>query len=197
MGQGSYVFCEWDSVRKTNSDFQLALKALDDQIIQKCSREWAPRAFGGLNPQGNEFGRTSILPEIFDNSLGANLIHYRQRLLAAGNQILLQGNGTGAVLPEDIKVAWAGLAFPNEQMNITEIRFQIGDKKYGRINIEELANYDKPALVFEEGFILDEEQSFDLWGYVREPDFQRIVPLGAMYYKYIDKVLGTVGAAIT
>jgi len=197
MGQGGLIFCEWDSVKKEFPDFQRAFAELEADMVAKCDAEWMPKSYGYMTPGANQYGATSILPEVFRGFNTAIMAHWRQLITSTGNQLLIYGNGTGAIMPEDIKVAWLGLAFPNKQQNITELRWQISDKKYGRINIEEIKSYNKPALIFEEGFVLNEEESFDLWGYVEEADFQRIVMLGALYYKTIDRVLGLCGAAIT
>jgi hypothetical protein len=99
-----------------------------------------------------------------------------------------------------------GFAFPNKEQAITEIKMQIGDRKFGRINLEELRGYNKPAVILEEGFTIDEEESFELYGYVEGPIpvahdgftgiYQRIVPIGFCCYKIIDKVLGNCGATI-
>jgi len=99
-----------------------------------------------------------------------------------------------------------GLAFPNKEQHITEIKFQIGDRKYGRINLEEMHAYNKPVIIFEDGFILDEEESFELYAYVEGPlpnqlpfiqgVYQRVVMIGAAYFKVISKVLGNCGAVI-
>ena len=132
---------------------------------------------------------------------------WRQLITASGNMVLLHGAGAGDTIAEDFKVAWIGLAFPNKQQHITEIKFQIGDRKYGRINLEEMLVYNKPAVIFEEGYTIEEEESFDLYGYVRGPIpthhdgyigiHQRIVMLGAAYYKVKDKILSNCAAAIT
>jgi len=208
MGQGGYIFCEWDAVAEQYPNFQMAFASLEDLMIRKCSAEWAPKQFGKLTPNAGQYGRTSILPALFWDHNGARLTgSWRQLYTTAGHQLLLSGNpAAGYVIPEDMKVAWIGLAFPNKQQHISEIRFQIGDRKYGRINLEEMRIYNKPALIFEEGFIIDEEQSFDLHGFVEGPIaiaapfitgvYQNMVMLGAAYYKIIDKVLGNCGAAI-
>ena len=100
-------------------------------------------------------------------------------------------------------------------MHITEIRFQIGDRKYGRINLEQFRIFNKPAIIFEEPFIIDEETSFHLYGYFEGPipaspfsptltvdgsttyvAYQRIVMLGEACYKTIDRALGNCGAAM-
>jgi len=210
MGQGSYVICEWDSVQRQDANFQAALRSLESQLITKCDLEWAPKRFNmakPLSPGTENYGRTTILPALFDDHNGVQMATWRQLFTTAGHQTLIAGSGAGNTLPEDFKVGWVGLAFPNKNQHITELKWQIGDRKYGRINIEELKGYNKPAIIFEEGFIIDEEQSFELYGYVEgpipvHPDgytgvHQRIVMLGAAYFKVIDKVLGNPGSAIT
>lgn len=118
-------------------------------------------------------------------------------------------------MPEDWKTGWLGLAFPNKNQHITEIRFQIGDRKYGRINLEEMHLYNKPAIIFEEPFIIDEDTSFHLYGYFEGPipespfsptlsiegvdtyvQHQRVVMLGMANYKMVDRALGNTGATI-
>ena len=223
MGQGLFCICEADSINKENSMFQQSMKRLDEMAINKCNMDWKPRSFNSakaMTGDGGFYGRTTILPALFDgNGLvplnitfggGSPVATYRQRFTAASttaaDTILLQGVGAGETIPEDFKVAWAGLAFPNKNQHITEIKYQIGDRKYGRINIEEMQCYNKPAIIFEEGYILDEEESFHLYGYVEGPVptfhdgwsaiYQRIVPLGAAYYKVVSKILGQPGTAI-
>ncbi len=211
MGQGGFIFAEWDSVTKEFPDFQRAFAELESDVIEKCTNDWFPKktpeqAFGYLTPEPGQFGRTSILPAIFRGFgqvaatppvAGVNsLIHWRQNITATGLQTLITGVRTGDVLPEDFKVAWIGLAFPNKQMQISELKWQISSDKYIRVNIEELMSYNKPALIFEKGYILNEEEAFELFGYVEHADYQRIVMLGSAYYRVIDKVLGDCGAAI-
>lgn len=173
-------------------------------MIGKCNVEWSPKTFSGALALGeNQYGRTTIMPRLFNGVLGVSLATWRQRLTTVGDQVLLTGAGAGNVLAEDFKVAWMGLAFPNKIQHIKEIKFSIGDRKYGRLNIEDLESYNTPALVFEEGFTIDEEQSFELDVYADiDPlrttvgEWQRIVMLGAAYYKIIDKLLGVPGAVI-
>lgn len=203
--------CEWDSVKKEFPDFQRAFAELEEQALQKCTNDWFPKktveeAFGGLTPESGQFGRTKILPALLRGFgqvaatppvAGTNsLIHWRQNLTSTGHQTLLMGVRTGNVIPKDFKVAWIGLMFPNKQMNISELKWNISQGKFIRVNIEELMSYNKPALIFEKGYILNEEEAFELYGYVEHPDYQRIIMLGAAYCKIIDKVLGAPGAAI-
>ena len=192
-----YIFCEWESIQDEYKNFQIALQKGENKMIQKCNAEWAPKTFGYLTPSEGQYGRTTILPELFDNWNAVQMAHWRQQFTTAGHQLIIAGAGAGNTLPEDLKVLWTGLAFPNKQMNISEVKWYIGDRKYGRLNLEEIHSYNKPAIIFQEPFIIDEETTFELYGYLEEADFQRVVMLGATYYKYIDKVLGNCGAAIS
>ena len=231
MGQGGYIFCEWDSIAKEYPDYQRAFAELEANVINLANRSWSPKTFGGLSPNSEQYGRTSILPALFDPnpntyngaqfggaaSAGYQIPprYWRQAFTQTGHQILIQGRGAGETIPEDFEVAWMGLAFPNKNQHITEIRWQTSDRKYVRVNIEEMHAYNKPAIIFEEGFPLKEEQSFELYGYFEGPipagpndptvtvdnvatdcAYQRIVMLGAAYYRVVDKVLGTCGSAI-
>lgn len=215
MGQGMYIFCEQDSIAKENSAFKASLASLEQEMILKCNADWAPKTFNPDQPTGGNdyWGRTTILPALFRGTFLGGVVGtiltgtWRQRFNTVGHQLLLSGRNAGYTIPEDFKIAWAGLAFPNKNQHITEIRFQIGDRKYGRIDLEEMLVYNKPALVFTEGFTIEEEQSFDLYGFFEGPiptDVsgyasinQYVIPLGFAAYKFIDKTLGDTGAAIT
>lgn len=215
---GGYVLCEWNSVQRDYPQFQATFAALENELIRTTNMDWSPKTFGYMLPSSDQYGRTTILPSAFRGFgmvysttpvAGTNFMpHWRQTLTSTGHQTLIMGERNGNLIPEDIKIAWLGLAFPNKQQHLTEIRFQIGDRKFGRIDLEEMRAYNQPALIFEEGFVLDEETGFDLYGYVEGPIptdlwgpdtpciYQSIVMLGAMYYKNINKVLGNTGTVI-
>jgi len=205
------------SVQKDYPNFQSAFRDLESKLIGKCNYDWKPKTFGALALSGDQYGRTTIMPELFNDWAGRSMnstrsillggATYRQLFTTAGNQTLMSGSGASNTIPEGFKIALMGFAFPSQNQHITEIKMQIGDRKYGRINLEEMHLYDQPAIIFEEGFEVNEEEAFDLYGYVEGPIptaignytgvWQRIVPIGAAYFKYYDKVGGATGAAIT
>jgi len=213
MGQGGYIFCELDSIQKSYPRFQQSLKDLEAKTIQKVATDWFPKlstqqVFAKIMSNEDPLGRTTILPACFDDHSSAPMISgtWRQLFTVAGHQMVIQGVGSGETIPENMKISWFGLAFPNKEQHLTEIRWQLSDRKYGRINLEEMHLYNKPAVVFEEGLILDEEEAFHMYGYIKGPIPTHhdgyvglhcsIVMLGALYYDKIDKVLGNCGAAI-
>jgi hypothetical protein len=216
MGSGQYVICEQSAIQKEYPNFRAAFIALENQILSQCNYDWKPKSFGALALNGDQYGRTTIMPELFDDHSGNPMdstraiasggATFRQLFTTAGDQTLMTGNRSGNTMPRDIKVALMGFAFPNSIQRISEIKMQIGDRKFGRIDLEEIKTYDEPAVIFEEGYEIDEETSFELFGYVQGPIptalggyagiWQRIVPIGATYFKYYDRVGGATGSAI-
>ena len=82
-------------------------------------------------------------------------------------------------------------------INISEIKFQISDRKIGRINIEEAFAYENPAIIFEDGLILDEETGFTLYAYVLSRGDIRLCPIGFQLNRVPNKLMTTnTGAAL-
>lgn len=210
MGSGDYVIAEWKSTQRLDVGYQQKLRSAEDNFVAHLEQVWGKTFSRGLTPKGdNQFIRTTILPQLFDNWLGVPMTTWRQAFTVTGHRTIINGRGSGNIIPEDWAVLWTGLALPNKNQHITEIKVQIGDRKYGRIDLEEIHQYDIPVVIFEEPFTVDEETAFDLYGYIEGelPDngpggaadtlYQRIVMTGCAFARVIDRALGTVGAAIT
>ena len=211
MGQGGFSIVEWNAVAKADPKFQDTFIKCENELISLCDQSWAPKKLGYLAPSAQQYGRTTIIPRLFANALGpgvAPLQTWRQAYIATGHQIICQGNGTGSTIPEDFKIGWVGLAFPNKSQQFSELIWQIGDQRFGRINIEEIRDYKYPAIIFDDSFTIDEETSFILSGFLEGPIpengpgaqvnrvYQRVVMLGSAYYRQVDRVLGNTGAVI-
>ena len=204
-----YVIVECDKIKQTFPEFQQTLRELEARILENTVSVWAGLNYGGLTPRDKQFGRTTFLPQLFADEAGDVMdsahtvadwgrnsfrILYTSLLPAAnaipGWKTILQGGGTPiGVTPEDIRMAWAGLAFTTQSIHVTKIRFEVGDTRYPIMDIEEVNAYDKPALIFEEGFEIPEEANFKLRGWFEASGKQRIVPLGFVYYRRKDSVL--------
>ncbi len=187
----SYVICEYEKVKQNFPEFKATMEALSTQLRALCAADWSPKSFGGLTPTGGQFGETTILPAMFRDQtmVAANAgnmdtwnqtltLTNAQRLLGGAHQIIMSGSGGGGIILEDYKIGLAGIAFLDKAIRISEIKMQISDKKMPRINIEEALAYNNPAIVFENGYILDEETGFDLSAYVTTQGPQRIKLLG-------------------
>lgn len=179
----SYVICEYDKVKQQFPEFKATMTKLATDLRAKCAADWSPKTFGGLAPTAGQFGETTILPALFrDDTMTAanagNMITWEQWLNTLGHRTIMSGSGTGGIILEDYKIGLAGIAFLDKAIRISEIKMQISDKKLPRINVEEALAYNKPAIIFETGYILDEETGFDLYAYVTTRGPQRIKLLG-------------------
>jgi len=204
-----FVFAECNKIRAEYSEFQNTLRELEARVMENTKGVWPGMTYGGLTPREKQFGRTTFLPQHFadeNNDVldGAHLpadwgrnnfrILYTALLPAAGVipgwKTILQGGGAPiGVTPEDVRMAWAGLAFTTQSIHVSKIRFEIGDTRYPIMDIEEMHAYEFPTMIFEEGFEIPEETHYLLRGYFEATGKQRIVPLGFIYYRRKDTVL--------
>ncbi|OGD45941.1 hypothetical protein A3K79_03575 [Candidatus Bathyarchaeota archaeon RBG_13_46_16b] len=195
-----YVICEYEKVRQWMPEFASAMAQLKNDLIAKASDEWNPLTYGGMQPRSGQFGESTIMPNLFNGLQAAYqpLPTWYQWLNATGHQTIMTGTGTGGSIHEDYMIGLAGLVFLSKAIRISEIRMQIGDKKIPRINIEEAFAYNKPAVVFEQPFIIDEETGFDLYAYVLSQGPERIKLLGLEMNRVPNKLqVSNTGVALT
>ena len=219
---GDYIICEYEKVKTEFPYFKGIMSTLRGNLIARAERKWGLRWAGarkiseaaargvGLSLPGpgldvdvdkGEFGETTILPSLFRDitmtaAASGQMVTWNQWLTATGSQTILSGSGTGGTILEDYMVGLAGLAFLDKAIRVSEFKMQISDKKLPRINIEEALAYNKPAVVLEEGFILDEETAFDLIANVTTQGPQRIKLIGLQLNRVKDKLLTNTGAAL-
>lgn len=195
---GGYILCEYEDVKKEFPEYQAIMNKLEVDLIEKSRVDWDPLQYGGIKPSSGQFGKSTIIPSLFADINGTQMITWEQELTAAqtGHQLLMVGSGAGHLIFEDYKVGIAGLAFLEASPKVSEIKIYISDRKLPRVNIEEAWAYEKPAVIFEDAYILDEEQTFELYGFVECPGIQKIKLIGLETNKVTDKMLTQPGAAL-
>lgn len=181
---GKYVLCSLDDL-KDQPEFTSAFEKLKAVAVRKASQLWPGMTLGGMFPKDNQFGITTCLPKFFTGFAATTLTTFRQNFTSTAWQ-----NIFNMTLAEDIIIGMMGFAITGSAVNVTELRSEIGDVKYPRINIEEIQAYDKPAVIFRQGIICPEEKSFLVKGYIEATGYQRIVPVnGFVLYKKKDDVI--------
>jgi hypothetical protein len=197
-----YVICEYSKIRQYMPEFANTMAQLKSDMITKASAQWDPRTYGGLKAASDQFSESTIMPELFNGLETANqpLVTWSQTIAAGhtGHQTLMTGTAVGGSIYKDYMIGLAGLALLSKAPRISEIRLQIGDRKVARINIEEAFAYDKPALIWEQPFVIDEEEGFSLYAYVLCSGQIRIKLLGIEMNKIPNKLqVSNTGAALT
>lgn len=193
-----YVICEYEKVKANFLEFANTMAKLRTDLVAKASAKWDPKTFGGMAPKTGQFGETTIIPCLFNGYLGSGvgtqLTQWHQELdttiggTIPGSNVLIDGVVAPGSIPEDYMIGLAGLAFLDKAIKVSEIKMQIGDKKIPRINVEEAMVYNKPCIVFEQGFILDEEEGFELIGYVTSEGIQTIKLIGLQLNRVPNKM---------
>ena len=198
---GGYIICEYEKVKEQFPEFKAVMNELKTRLVEEASAAWGISAEKFTLKNGH---LTTIIPALFRGQqtvagvLGAQLTTWEQWFNATGSQTIMTGAATGGTIYEDYKVGLAGLVFLDKAIRISEIKMQISDKKLPRINIEEAMAYEKPAIVFEEGYMLDEEAAFELVGYVMTQGPQTIKLIGFQLNRIPNKLQVTdTGAALT
>jgi len=191
-----YVITEYEKVRETFPQFGQVMKQLKTDLITKAIGDWANKKYGGMYPEAGEFGISTIIPSLFRNMGNTTLTDWEQWLTGTGHQTVMSGSNNGNIY-EDYKVGICGLAFLSKATRISEFKMQISNKKLPRINIEEVGVYNKPAIVWEKPYILDEETGFHLYAYVKTQGPQMIQLIGAQVNRVPNKLQVTnTGAAL-
>lgn len=179
-----YVVCELKKLKTEYPEFVEATKKLQTKAIERAKEIWPGYTYGGLFPGPKQFGITTALPKFFGSTTTA-LKTFRQNFTSTGWQDIFN-----LTVQEDVIIGGMGFAITSPTVNITELRMEIGDVKYPRINIEEMQCYDQPAVVFKQGWYAQEERSFLLRGYVEATGYQRVVPINSfVLYKKKDDVI--------
>jgi len=180
----SLVIGELDKIQEL-PEFQRGLDALVNAAKKRAEEIWPGYTYGGMFPGNKQYGMTSALPKFF-GSTTTHLKTFRQNLGSANEwQSIFD-----LTVQEDIIIGMMGVAITSPTVNITELRAEISDKKYPRINIEEMQSYERPAIMFKQGLIGVEEEAFKLRGYKTAAGYQRVVPIGSfVLFKRKDLVI--------
>lgn len=202
MQTNGYVLCEYSKIKEDFPGFGDMMASLEMSLRSKAADDWSPLSYGGTKPMAGQFGKTTVMPEMFVGfggfGTGTQLTTWNQLFTTTGDNVLIEGNATGGSIPEDFKLGFAGLAFLDKAVKVSEIKLQIGDKKLPRINIEEARAYEQPCIIFENGFVADEETGFELKGYVECRGYQRIKLIGMQLNRVPNKLqVSLTGATIS
>jgi hypothetical protein len=183
-----FVICEYEKVRQTLSEFAGSIATLEANLAAMCANEWG-MSYGGIFPRAGQFGKSTIMPGLFYGfgQVAPTLTTWQSYATATGNQGILAGSNSGNIF-EDYKVGIAGFAFLDKTQRITELKFEIGDSKFPRINIEESFVYNKPAFIFETGLIIDEETQLDVHAYFESMGPYKFAPLGIQMNRIPNKL---------
>jgi len=190
----SYVIAPLSLVKGEGAypEFADVLKSVQDAAISRAKEIWKGYEQGGLYPGDKEFG---VCP-----FRAREMAHDVSSTTLSGTYSFRKNFGTTAwhtifdySVREDIIHAFAGFMITDEVLRLLELRFEIGDRKYPIIDIQEAKGWGSFAILFKEDvgkeLIAQEETSVYVRGYIESTGYQNIVPLGFQLYKRKDLVI--------
>lgn len=202
-----YQIYEAREIAEESPEYQ---KILDDfrADVQEIAATEFNKPYGGMFPASDEFGETTILPKFLANG-GASLVTFCQELDLT-DALFNPSAGTSpawidilnGTLDEDVMIGIIGFVIDpckvgtdSTTVDVTELRMEIGDKKFPRLNIEEIHGYEQPVLILEQGAMILPEKPYLLRGMIAPPGVsitssaQRVVPIGVAEWKRTDLVI--------
>ncbi len=189
----SYIIAPLDKVKETFPEFRDALGDLQQAVIKRAEQIWPGFTFGGLTPRQKEFGLTTILPrEIF----GKGTQTWLQNFAAPGSWT----NIFSYSVPVDEIHGFGGFAFTEPTLSFSQLRWEIGDRKFPIVNVEESRSFVNVAGGFAvvvksdrgKEMIADERTAVLVKGFQERGTSgirQRIVPIGLMAFRRVDIVI--------
>ncbi len=187
VGPGALVKGEnnWD-------EYLGVLRELQQKTIERAGQIWEGYSFGGIMPGDRQFGMTNLRPEEMAHDVTASSVSgtasFRKSFTATGWTTLFD-----YVVRDDTVHGLAGFNFPDETLRITKLRWEIGDRKFPIIDVQEAIGWGSFHILFKadqgKELVATEKQRVYVRGYVEATGSQRIIPVGLMLYRRIDLVI--------
>lgn len=189
-----FVFAPLDAVKSPGQypEYVDVLKAVQDAGITRAKELWGGFSQGGLTPGEKQFGiipmrMNEMANDVTSSTLSGSYSFRKSYTAGAWRNIF------NFTTREDTIHALAGFAFADDVLRFSQIRWEIGDKKYPIIDLQLAQTFPGFALVFKEDvgkeIIIEQEQSVLVKGYCESTGPQRIVPIGFMLFKRKDLVI--------
>lgn len=169
------VIVEYKKIRTAYPEFVSSWEATKADVIQKAQAAWGLK-YGGLFPESGQFGETTIRPRFF-SAFGTTTGRetWNRNLGTAGWNTVIDDK----TVIEDVYIGLMGFLFPNASNRVSHIRLEAGKRKLPVINLEgEIDVMEEPAVIFETGIVIPEEDSVKLRVYATRLGHNVIKPLG-------------------
>lgn len=176
----------WNAYIGMMQDLQLA-------IIDRSKTIWKGYEAGGILPGKDQFGLCPLRANEMAHDVSANTLSgtysFRKNLPTAGVWHTIFDYS----LRDDVVHGFAGFAITDEILKILQFRFEMSDRIYPIIDVQEAKSWGSFAILFKvdrgHELVVEPRQRVYVRGYVEATGYQTIVPLGMQAYKTKDLVI--------
>ncbi len=190
----TYIIAPLDKIKGEGGfpEYASVLKDLQDAAIERAKQIWKGFDFGGLYPGDNQFGicplRANEMAHDVTSTTLSGTYTFRKTFAATGWRNLFDYS-----VRDEIIHAFAGFMITDEINRVLETRFELGDRKYPILDLQEARGWGTFAIVFKEDkgkeLIAQERTSVLFKVYADSIGVQTVVPLGFQLYKRKDLVI--------
>lgn len=168
------IIIEYSKVKKDFPEFQAAYTETLNKAKKDVQSAWG-LSDGGLFPGANQYGITTIRPRFVQlGTTSGKIESWNRNLATVGWQDFVDNT-----VIEDVYIGILGFQFPNVSQRCGAIRIEAGKQKFPVINLEgEMDVMSEPAVMFETGIIIPEEEAFKLRVHAVTKGYNIIKPLG-------------------
>lgn len=168
------VIMEYSKIKKEFPEFLAAYSETLAKGKRDVKDAWGLND-GGLFPGANEYGVTTIRPRFVQiGTTSGKIESWNRNLATIGWQDFVNNN-----VIEDVYIGIVGFSFPNVSQRCGAIRIEAGKQKFPVLNLEgEMDIMSEPAVIFETGIIVPEEEAFKLRVHAVTKGYTTIKPLG-------------------
>ena len=189
-----YIIAELAKVKGEGQypEYEDVLKAVQDAAYQRASDIWEGYEPGGLMPGPRQYGvgplRKNDMARDTTDSTPSGSYSFTKTLAATGWQDLLN-----YTVRDNMIHAFAGFSFTDQTLRVTQLRVEIGDRRFPIWDIQEAQLYDRFALVLKEDeakeLIANPQERVLVRIYAESTGNQRVVPIGLSLFKTANLVL--------
>lgn len=170
----SPIIMEFSKVKKEYPEYMSAYDATLVDAKRQVSSAWGLKD-GGIFPGANEFGVSAIRPRHVQlGTVTGKGETWNRNLATVGWQDVINNN-----VIEDVYIGVLGFILPNISQRVASIRFEAGKQKFPVVNLEgDIEIMSEPAVIFEKGIIIPEEEPLLLRVNAVTKGYNVIKPLG-------------------
>ena len=189
-----YIFAELQKVKGEGQypEYEDVLKAVQDAAYARAGDIWEGYEPGGLTPGPKQFGvgplRKNDMAGNTTDSTPSGSYTFTKAITATGWQDIFNYN-----VRDNMIHAFAGFSFTDQTLRVSQIRVEIGDRRYPIWDIQEAQLYNKFSLVLKEDeakeLIAAPSERVLIRIYAESTGSQRVVPVGLQLFRTANLVL--------
>lgn len=168
------IIMEFSKIKKEYPEFLAAYNDTLAKAKNDAGNAWG-LSDGGMYPGANQFGVSNIRPRFVQlGTVTGKGESWNRNLATVGWQDVINNN-----VIEDVYIGVLGFVLPNISQRVASIRIEAGKMKLPVINLEgETDIMSEPAVIFEKGIVIPEEEPILLRANAVTKGYNVIKPLG-------------------